>query len=211
MDVTLLSEADSSQSSVQSFPADYYNNGENLVMFNHNHQSSALPQVQLQLHQTSFPSVGGQRHLAEVSPINEKPNVPGKGAKVQKPRKRGRSRARSPTEVQNLRKNRRMKANYRERNRMHMLNNALEKLRCVLPACSAEDMTSTKLTKIETLRLAHNYIYALTHVLGVLQGEDEKKMFAGMMGDEHHPAISIVSTSPLVVQVSLEGKKTFLS
>ena len=44
---------------------------------------------------------------------------------------------------------------------MHMLNMALEKLRVVLPAFPDE----TKLTKIETLRFANNYIWALTESL----------------------------------------------
>lgn len=54
-----------------------------------------------------------------------------------------------------------MKANDRERNRMHMLNDALEKLRLALPTFPED----TKLTKIETLRFAHNYIFALEQVL----------------------------------------------
>ena len=49
---------------------------------------------------------------------------------------------------------RRAKANDRERTRMQTLNQALEKLRVVLPAFPDE----TKLTKIETLRFANNYI-----------------------------------------------------
>ena len=44
---------------------------------------------------------------------------------------------------------------------MQMLNVALEKLRLVLPAFPDE----TKLTKIETLRFANNYIWALTESL----------------------------------------------
>lgn len=71
------------------------------------------------------------------------------------------SRARSPSQVQRLKKVRRLKANDRERNRMHMLNEALDKLRCVLPTFPED----TKLTKIETLRFAHNYIYALSETL----------------------------------------------
>jgi hypothetical protein len=46
--------------------------------------------------------------------------------------------------VTRLKKLRRAKANDRERNRMHMLNVALEKLRLVLPAFPDE----TKLTKV---------------------------------------------------------------
>lgn len=56
---------------------------------------------------------------------------------------------------------RRMKANDRERHRMHNLNSALDALRTILPALPED----TKLTKIETLRFAHNYIWALTETL----------------------------------------------
>lgn len=52
---------------------------------------------------------------------------------------------------------RRCKANARERNRMHGLNDALDKLRKVIPITSR----TQKLSKIETLRLARNYIQAL--------------------------------------------------
>lgn len=57
---------------------------------------------------------------------------------------------------------RRVKANERERNRMHGLNHALEALRDHMPLPS----THQKLSKIETLRLARNYILALTELLG---------------------------------------------
>lgn len=60
-----------------------------------------------------------------------------------------------------IKRTRRVKANDRERNRMHMLNEALDRLRCVLPTFPED----TKLTKIETLRFAHNYIYALSETL----------------------------------------------
>uniref|UniRef100_A0A670IXP1 Neurogenin 3 n=1 Tax=Podarcis muralis TaxID=64176 RepID=A0A670IXP1_PODMU len=58
-------------------------------------------------------------------------------------------------------RSRRMKANDRERNRMHNLNSALDALRGVLPTFPDD----AKLTKIETLRFAHNYIWALTETL----------------------------------------------
>ena len=61
---------------------------------------------------------------------------------------------RSPTELSKVKKIRRAKANDRERMRMQTLNQALEKLRVILPAFPDE----TKLTKIETLRFANNYI-----------------------------------------------------
>lgn len=71
------------------------------------------------------------------------------------------TRAKSPTQVMRIKRNRRLKANDRERNRMHMLNEALDRLRCVLPTFPED----TKLTKIETLRFAHSYIYALSEAL----------------------------------------------
>ncbi|XP_071440060.1 basic helix-loop-helix neural transcription factor TAP-like [Hetaerina americana] len=75
---------------------------------------------------------------------------------------RSRLRNRSPTQVLRIKRARRNKANDRERNRMHLLNRALDRLRCVLPTFPED----TKLTKIETLRFAHNYIWALTQSLG---------------------------------------------
>lgn len=70
-------------------------------------------------------------------------------------------------QVLRLKKHRRMKANDRERNRMHMLNEALDRLRCVLPTFPED----TKLTKIETLRFAHNYIWALSQTVRMIQQE----------------------------------------
>lgn len=72
---------------------------------------------------------------------------------------------RNPEEAKKLKQVRRAKANDRERNRMHMLNMALEKLRLVLPAFPDE----TKLTKIETLRFANNYIWALMESLTAIE------------------------------------------
>uniref|UniRef100_A0A7N5ZZK2 BHLH domain-containing protein n=1 Tax=Anabas testudineus TaxID=64144 RepID=A0A7N5ZZK2_ANATE len=56
---------------------------------------------------------------------------------------------------------RRIEANARERNRMHGLNNALDSLRKVVPCYSK----TQKLSKIETLRLAKNYICVLSEIL----------------------------------------------
>lgn len=77
-----------------------------------------------------------------------------------------RTRPRSPTLLNKLKRNRRVKANDRERNRMHNLNQALERLRKVLPKGSEE-----KLTKIETLRFAHNYIWALSETIKLLDSK----------------------------------------
>uniref|UniRef100_A0A182PXE6 BHLH domain-containing protein n=1 Tax=Anopheles epiroticus TaxID=199890 RepID=A0A182PXE6_9DIPT len=78
----------------------------------------------------------------------------------------------------------RKKANLRERNRMHGLNDALDRLRmCVpLPASlttatvrsdDGQDASSTppqKLSKIDTLRLAQNYILVLLEALHTGRG-----------------------------------------
>ena len=74
---------------------------------------------------------------------------------------KSRVRSRSPTVVLKQKKTRRLKANDRERSRMHSLNDALETLRKVLPSFPDD----TKLTKIETLRLANNYIWALSETV----------------------------------------------
>jgi len=76
-------------------------------------------------------------------------------------KKRRRGRARNEATVHVVKKNRRVKANDRERNRMHNLNDALDTLRGILPAFPDD----TKLTKIETLRFAHNYIWALSETI----------------------------------------------
>lgn len=64
---------------------------------------------------------------------------------------------------------RRMKANDRERHRMHNLNSALDALRGILPVLPED----TKLTKIETLRFAHNYIWALTETLRMADQQEQ--------------------------------------
>uniref|UniRef100_A0A8C5DP84 Neurogenin 1 n=1 Tax=Gouania willdenowi TaxID=441366 RepID=A0A8C5DP84_GOUWI len=76
---------------------------------------------------------------------------------------------------------RRLKANDRERNRMHNLNDALDELRGVLPAFPDE----TKLTKIETLRFAHNYIWALSETIRIA---DLQRGGAALLLTPHSPA-----------------------
>lgn len=92
------------------------------------------------------------------TPSKKDPNRPKRKYAVGKNRV---TRSRSPSQVIRIKRNRRMKANDRERNRMHTLNEALEKLRLVLPTFPED----TKLTKIETLRFAHNYIFSLVQLL----------------------------------------------
>ncbi|XP_042237058.1 helix-loop-helix protein delilah-like [Homarus americanus] len=72
---------------------------------------------------------------------------------------------RSKTRPAPLSKYRRKTANARERHRMKEINNAFESLRKVLPDAMEVHTSSSSMTKITTLRLAVDYIRALSHVL----------------------------------------------
>lgn len=88
-----------------------------------------------------------------------------------------------------IKKHRRLKANDRERNRMHMLNEALERLRCVLPTYPQD----TKLTKIETLRFAHNYIWALSQTLHMVNQPEQEPV--------------TLNVGNITVSIGVEGNK----
>ncbi|NXF71023.1 BHA15 protein, partial [Sclerurus mexicanus] len=70
------------------------------------------------------------------------------------------ARAKRPWSAKD-RRLRRLESNERERQRMHKLNNAFQALREVIPHVRAEN----KLSKIETLTLAKNYIKSLTSII----------------------------------------------
>lgn len=121
-------------------------------------------------------SRGSLRSVSTDSSPHSSPLCPPRSPEpeqLQQQKKRRRGRARSEATVQVVKKNRRVKANDRERNRMHNLNDALDALRGVLPAFPDE----TKLTKIETLRFAHNYIWALSETIRIAD------LQAGKTGD----------------------------
>ena len=104
--------------------------------------------------------------------------------------------AMTPATLRKVRQARRLKANDRERSRMHALNSALDRLRRVLPtsnqpppsSSSAGDVSTavtTRLTKIETLRSAYNYIQLLTDTLKAL---DNATPGAGCSSSSTQPA-----------------------
>lgn len=66
---------------------------------------------------------------------------------------------------------RRLESNERERMRMHSLNDAFQSLREVIPHVTKE----RRLSKIETLTLAKNYIVALTDVICAMRSEERPK------------------------------------
>lgn len=84
--------------------------------------------------------------------------------KLKSPRKSAKRRKYSSARERNVR---RLESNERERMRMHSLNDAFQGLREVIPHVSLD----RKLSKIETLTLAKNYIKALTNVICDIRGE----------------------------------------
>ncbi|XP_030190412.1 neurogenin-3 [Lynx canadensis] len=136
---------------------------------------SGVPAVQA-THETEQPFQGASD--AEVTCVASSPPSPARvqggcaeeegggcrgASRKLRPRRGGRSRPKSELALSKQRRSRRKKANDRERNRMHNLNSALDALRGVLPTFPDD----AKLTKIETLRFAHNYIWALTQALRI--------------------------------------------
>ncbi|XP_072311757.1 class A basic helix-loop-helix protein 15 [Eucyclogobius newberryi] len=69
---------------------------------------------------------------------------------------------------------RRLESNERERQRMHNLNNAFQALREAIPHVN----TDKKLSKIETLTLAKNYIKSLTTIILDMSGSCSPKSAA---------------------------------
>uniref|UniRef100_A0A3B3RR60 BHLH domain-containing protein n=1 Tax=Paramormyrops kingsleyae TaxID=1676925 RepID=A0A3B3RR60_9TELE len=111
----------------------------------------------------------------------ERPSVPSQlGVKTCKPNKE-RCKAKPSPRV-----SRRRKANDRERKRMRNLNCALDTLRSVLPTFPHEE----KLTKIETLRFAHNYIWALTETLR-MEEHFRRQEFKAQMQLPSHDATDV--------------------
>lgn len=95
---------------------------------------------------------------------------------------------------------RRSNANARERTRMRGLNDALDKLREVLPSvyswtCDQRiGSRDQKLSKIETLRLARNYVAALTEIMSTGH-RMESTLFAQFLCQGlSQPTLNIISS-----------------
>ncbi len=83
------------------------------------------------------------------------------------------------------RNSRRLESNERERMRMHSLNDAFQSLRNSIPHVHAE----RKLSKIETLTLARNYIGALSNMVVNLKTQlDELHDMYGVNNDNNNTA-----------------------
>lgn len=90
--------------------------------------------------------------------------------KPKSPKKSARRRKSMSARERNVR---RLESNERERMRMHSLNDAFQELREVIPHVKLD----RKISKIETLTLAKNYIKALTNVICDIRGEPEPYEF----------------------------------
>lgn len=106
--------------------------------------------------------------------------------KMKSPKKSSKRRKGVSARERNMR---RIESNERERQRMHSLNDAFEGLRNVIPHITMD----RKLSKIETLTLAKNYIKALTNVICDLRGE------SAVFNDINQPTDDVV---PVVLNQS---------
>ncbi|XP_006629477.2 neurogenic differentiation factor 4 [Lepisosteus oculatus] len=126
-----------------------------------------------------------------------------KGPKRRGPKKKKMTKAR----LERFRA-RRVKANARERSRMHGLNDALDNLRRVMPCYSK----TQKLSKIETLRLARNYIWALSEVLETGQSPESRGFIEMLCKGLSQPTSNLVAGclqlgAPPVLLDKLEEKQ----
>lgn len=107
------------------------------------------------------------------------------------PKKRGpKKKQMTPSRVARI-KVRRIKANGRERERMKGLNEQLERLRETIPLFAS----TQKLSKIETLRLAKNYIEALTQMVSTNQILDNQQFAQVLCKDLSPNTMNLVATT----------------
>ncbi|XP_054285358.1 protein dimmed-like [Macrosteles quadrilineatus] len=107
---------------------------------------------------TDTSSISDEASLTE--PLTTRSRISGSGSSA--------GRKRKPILNAREKNMRRLESNERERMRMHSLNDAFQSLREVIPHVKKE----RRLSKIETLTLAKNYIMALTNVICDMRGED---------------------------------------
>nr|XP_005999362.1 PREDICTED: neurogenic differentiation factor 4 [Latimeria chalumnae] len=107
----------------------------------------------------------------------------------EKPKRRGPKKKKMTRARLERFKARRVKANARERTRMHGLNDALDNLRRVMPCYSK----TQKLSKIETLRLARNYIWALSETLETGQSPEGKSFIEMLCKGLSQPTTNLVA------------------
>ena len=135
----------------------------------------------------------------ELNPNTNDPNSTREGDE-NKPKKRG-PKKKKLTKARLMKlKVRRSKANTRERSRMHGLNSALDQLRKVIPG---SPHATQKLSKIETLRLAKNYIKAMSDVLETNKAPDASNfvqaLCEGLSLSTMHLVASCYQVNPRII------------
>ncbi|EGI63773.1 PREDICTED: protein dimmed-like [Acromyrmex echinatior] len=136
-------------------------------------------EMYIDLDDASVDSLTGKRTRHHVAEVGEESDSSGSERSPKQAKRRNRGSAPPTTRRRKSgisareRNLRRLESNERERMRMHSLNDAFEQLREVIPHVKME----RKLSKIETLTLAKNYIIALTNVICEMRGEEQPYTF----------------------------------
>ncbi|XP_017879501.1 neurogenic differentiation factor 1-like [Ceratina calcarata] len=139
-------------------------------------------EMYIDLDDASVDSLTGKRTRHHVPEMAEESDSSGSERSPKQAKRRNRGPPTTTTTTTRRRKTgisarernlRRLESNERERMRMHSLNDAFEQLREVIPHVKME----RKLSKIETLTLAKNYIMALTNVICEMRGEEQPYTF----------------------------------
>ncbi|XP_011313094.1 protein dimmed isoform X2 [Fopius arisanus] len=135
-------------------------------------------EMYIDLDDASVDSITGKRGRHHVAEVGDESDSSGSERSPKQVKRRNRvgpatTRRRKSGISARERNLRRLESNERERMRMHSLNDAFEQLREVIPHVKME----RKLSKIETLTLAKNYIMALTNVICEMRGEEQPYTF----------------------------------
>lgn len=152
---------------------------------NENFNSNSIVEVKKQI-KKSKKTVSIDESILPINQLNDNQLI-----EVKIPKKRGpKKKQMTPARVAKF-KLRRIKANARERSRMHGLNNALEILRETIPCFNV----AQKLSKIETLRLAKNYIYVLSDILNNGVVPDNKAIADALSVGMSQNTINLISNA----------------
>ncbi|KYM76522.1 Class A basic helix-loop-helix protein 15 [Atta colombica] len=149
-------------------------------------------EMYIDLDDASVDSLTGKRTRHHVAEVGEESDSSGSERSPKQAKRRNRSSAPPTTRRRKSgisareRNLRRLESNERERMRMHSLNDAFEiDFQSTSPGCNLQQLREViphvkmerKLSKIETLTLAKNYIIALTNVICEMRGEEQPYTF----------------------------------
>lgn len=126
-------------------------------------------------------SSGGSTGMTTTPRSHRQNNTDRSGTQQQQQQQQRRGKRRRAGVSARERNLRRLESNERERQRMHSLNKAFQELRGVIPHVKMD----RRLSKIETLTLAKNYIMALTNTVCDMRGDEKPyKFLDAFMNDD---------------------------